>query len=42
MAKQKTDKEQKEIIGKIASSKSEDKQVKMILKFIDHLSKSND
>ena len=36
------DEEQKEIIGKIASSKSEDKQVKMILKFIDHLSKSND
>ena len=36
------DKEQKEIIGKIASSKSEDKQVKMILKFIDQLSKSND
>lgn len=36
------DEEQKEIIGKIASSKSEDKQVKMILKFIDQLSKSND
>ena len=36
------DEEQKKIIGKIASSKSEDKQVKMILKFIDQLSKSND
>ena len=37
-----TDEEQKEIIGKIASTKSEDKQIKVILKFIDQLSKSND
>ena len=37
-----TDEEQKEIIGKIASTKSEDKQIKMILKSIDQLSKSND
>lgn len=36
------DEEQKEIIGKIASTKSEEKQIKMILKFIDQLSKSND
>ncbi len=36
------DKEQREIIGKIASTKSEDKQIKMILKYIDQLSKSND
>lgn len=34
--------EQKEIIGKIASAKSEDKQIKVILKLIDQLSKSND
>ena len=33
---------EKEIIGKIASTKSEDKQLKVILKFIDQLSKSND
>ena len=37
-----TDEEQKEIIRKIASTKSEDKQIKVILKFIDQLSKSND
>lgn len=37
-----TNEEQKEIIGKIASTKSEDKQIKVILKFIDQLSKSND
>ena len=37
-----TDEEQKEIIGKIASTKSEDKQIKVILKYIDQLSKSND
>ena len=37
-----TDEEQKEIIGKIASTKSEDKQIKVILKFIDQLSKRND
>ena len=34
--------EQKEIIGKIVSTKSEEKQIKVILKFIDQLSKSND
>ena len=37
-----TDEEQKEIIGKIASTKSEDKQIKVILKYIDQLSKNND
>ena len=37
-----TEEEQKEIIGKIAATKSEDKQIKVILKFIDQLSKSND
>ena len=37
-----TNEEQKEIIEKIASTKSEDKQIKVILKFIDQLSKSND
>ena len=37
-----TDEEQKEIIGKIASTKSEEKQIKVILKFIDQFSKSND
>lgn len=37
-----TNEEQKEIIGKIASTKSEEKQIKVILKFIDQLSKSND
>ena len=37
-----TEEEQKEIIGKIASTKSEDKQIKVILKYIDQLSKSND
>lgn len=36
------DEEQREIIGEIASTKSEDKQIKVILKFIDQLSKSND
>ena len=36
------DEEQKEIIGKIVSTKSEEKQIKVILKFIDQLSKSND
>jgi uncharacterized protein YdeI (YjbR/CyaY-like superfamily) len=36
------DDEQREIVGEIASAKSEDKQVKVILKFIDQLSKSND
>ncbi|WP_231464336.1 MULTISPECIES: DUF1905 domain-containing protein [unclassified Pedobacter] len=35
------DEDQKEILGKIASTKSEDKQTKVILKFIDQLSKSN-
>ncbi|WP_339654122.1 YdeI/OmpD-associated family protein [uncultured Maribacter sp.] len=33
---------QNEIIEKITSLKSEDKQVKMILKYIDQLSKNND
>lgn len=33
---------QDEIIGKITTQKSEDKQVKMILKYIDKLSKNND
>ena len=33
---------EKEIIEKIASTKSEDKQIKVFLKFIDQLSKSND
>ena len=37
-----TNEEQMEIIGKIASTKSEEKQIKVILKFIDQLSKSND
>ena len=37
-----TDEEQKEIIGKITSTKSEDKQIKVILKYIDQLSKGND
>lgn len=37
-----TNEEQKEIIDKIASTKSEDKQIKVILKYIDQLSKSND
>ena len=37
-----TDEEQKEIIAKITSTKSEDKQIKVILKFIDQLSESND
>lgn len=37
--KQLTEDEQNEIIGKITSLKSEDKQVKMILKYIDQLSK---
>lgn len=37
-----TNEEQIEIIGKIASTKSEEKQIKVILKFIDQLSKSND
>lgn len=39
--KLKTD-EQNEIIGKITSAKTEDKQIKMILKYIDQLCKSND
>lgn len=34
--------ERNEIIGKITSLKSEEKQVKMILKYIDQLSKNND
>lgn len=33
--------ERNEIIGKIIPLKSEDKQVKMILKYIDQLSKNN-
>ena len=37
-----TNEEQMEIIGKIASTKSEEKQIKVILKFIDQFSKSND
>jgi len=37
--KQLAEDEQNEIIGKITSVKSEDKQVKMILKYIDQLSK---
>lgn len=37
--KQLTEDEQNEIIGKITSLKSENKQVKMILKYIDQLSK---
>lgn len=37
-----TNEEQKEILGKITSTKSEDKQIKVILKFIDQLNKSND
>jgi hypothetical protein len=34
--------EKNEIIGKITSQNSEDKQIKMILKYIDQLSKNND
>ncbi|WP_144605625.1 DUF1905 domain-containing protein [Algoriphagus algorifonticola] len=34
--------EQNEILGKITSLKSDDKQVKMILKYIDQLGKNND
>ena len=34
--------EKKEITGKITSLTSEDKQVKMMLKYIDQLSKKND
>ena len=37
-----TKEEQKEIIEKIASTKSEDKQIRVILKYIDQLSKSNE
>jgi uncharacterized protein YdeI (YjbR/CyaY-like superfamily) len=37
-----TEAERNEIFGKITSLKSEDKQVKMILKYIDQLSKNND
>ncbi|RYG20203.1 MAG: DUF1905 domain-containing protein [Chitinophagaceae bacterium] len=37
-----TNEEQKEIIGEIASTKSEDEQVKVILKYIDQLSNNND
>ncbi|MCF2444029.1 DUF1905 domain-containing protein [Dyadobacter sp. CY345] len=33
--------ERKQIIAKIMSQKSEDKQIKMILKFVDQLSKNN-
>ncbi len=40
--KKQTEDEQNEIVGKITSLKSEDKQVKMILKYIDQLSKNND
>ena len=40
--KKMTKDEQNEIIGKITSTKSEDNQVRMILKYIDQLSKSND
>jgi len=37
-----TDDKQKGIIGRITSTKSEDKQIKMILKYIDQLSNRND
>ena len=37
-----SEEDRNETIGKIISSKSEDKQVKMILKYIDQLSKNND
>ena len=37
-----TEDKQNEIVGKITFLKSEDKQVKMILKYIDQLSKNND
>lgn len=37
-----TEDEQREMIGKITSQKSDEKQVKMILKYIDQLNKSND
>ena len=37
-----SEEDRNEIIGKIISLKSEDKQVKMILKYIDQLSKNND
>ena len=37
-----TKEEQKEMIGKIMSLKSEEKQVKMILRYIDQLSKNKD
>lgn len=37
-----TDDEQSKIIGEITSAKSENKQIKMILKYIDQLSKSSD
>jgi uncharacterized protein YdeI (YjbR/CyaY-like superfamily) len=37
-----TEDTQREIIEKITSQKSEDKQVKMILKYIDQLTKNND
>ena len=40
--KKRTEDERNEIIGKITSLKSEDKQVKMILKYIDQLSIRND
>ena len=40
--KKRTKDERNEIIGKITSLKSEDKQVKMILKYIDQLSIRND
>ena len=37
-----TEDKKNEIIGKITSQKTEDKQIKVILNFIDQLSKSND
>jgi len=37
-----SEEERNQIIGKIISLKSEEKQVKMILKYIDQLSKNND
>lgn len=40
--KKMSEKERNDIIGKITSLKSEDKQIKMILKFIEQLSQNND
>ena len=37
-----TEDKKNEIIGKITSQKTEDKQIKVILNFIEQLSKSND